>query len=75
MKNMWMVMNIGCLECGVSSAVVGVFADKARADAIAAECYEKYNWRERGENAFYVFKLPETEQIALEYEVGSQNGE
>lgn len=28
---MWLVMNIGCIECDVSSKVVGVFADKARA--------------------------------------------
>jgi len=41
--NAMMVMNIGCIECGVSSAVVGVFADKAKADAIAAECVEGDN--------------------------------
>lgn len=68
---MWLVMNIGCIECGVSSAVVGVFADKAKADEIAAECDKKYEWREDGQNAFEVFELPEAEQIAPEYEVGS----
>lgn len=68
---MWLVMNIGCIECGVSSAVVGVFADKAKADEIAAECDKKYDWREGGQNAFEVFELPEAEQIAPEYEVRS----
>lgn len=66
---MWLVMNIGCIECGVSSAVVGVFANKATADAIAKACDEKYAWREGGQNSFEVFELPESEHIALEYEL------
>lgn len=68
---MWLVMNIGCIECGVSSAIVGVFADKEKAEAIAAECDKKYDWREGGQNTFKVFELPKAEQIAPEYEVGS----
>ena len=68
---MWLVMNIGCIECGVSSAIVGVFADKAKADEIAAECDKKYDWREGGQNTFEVFELTEAEQIAPEYEVRS----
>jgi hypothetical protein len=27
----WIVVNIGCIECGVSSNIVGVFTDKERA--------------------------------------------
>lgn len=64
---MWLVMNIGCIECGVSSAVVGVFADKEKADAIADECDKKFGWREGGQNAFEVFELPEPEKVADEY--------
>ena len=30
----YLVMNIGCIECGVSSKIVGLFADRARADAV-----------------------------------------
>lgn len=65
--SMWLVVNIGCIECGVSSAVVGVFADKTKADAIADACAEKYDWREGGQNAYEVFELPQPEQIAAEY--------
>lgn len=66
---MYLVMNIGCIECGVSSAVVGVFASRERAEAIANSCYEKYSWREGGQNAFEVFELPQADKIAAEYEV------
>ena len=65
---MWIVVNIGCIECGVSSQIVGVFADKERADAIAAEFDEKFNWREGGQNSFEVFPMPETEVIHPEYQ-------
>ena len=64
---MWLVMNIGCIECGVSSAIVGVFGDKEKAEAVAYECSEKYSWREGGQNAFKVFELPEPEIVAPEY--------
>ena len=64
---MFLVMNIGCIECGVSSAIVGVFADLSKAEAIAAACGEKYDWREGGQNSFEVFEIPEPEMIADEY--------
>ena len=28
MGNYWIVVNIGCIECGVSSNIVGVFTSK-----------------------------------------------
>lgn len=64
---MWLVMNIGCIECNVSSAIVGVFADKEKAEAISAECAKKFSWREGGQNAFEVFEIPEPEKVADEY--------
>lgn len=64
---MWLVMNIGCIECGVSSAIVGVFAEEAKADEIAEKCSKIFSWREGGQNSFEVFELPEAEQIAEEY--------
>lgn len=38
---MWLVFNIGCIECGVSSNVVAVYPHKHEADAIAAKLNEK----------------------------------
>ena len=55
--NSWLVFNIGCIECGVSSDVVGVYATEAEANAVAQICSRKLSWRESGQNAFQVFDL------------------
>lgn len=64
---MYVVVNIGCIECGVSSAIVGLFADKNKAEDIATKCQKLYAWREGGQNDFEVFELLEPEKIAKEY--------
>jgi hypothetical protein len=64
---MWVVVNIGCIECGVSSAIVGVFPDKDRAEKIASFLDKRLPWRRGGENSFEVFELPQPGVIADEY--------
>lgn len=64
---MWIVVNIGCIECGVSSAIVGVFTDQVRAETIAEELGESHAWREGGQNEFVVFPMPPADQVAPEY--------
>jgi len=66
---MYLVMNIGCIECGVTSKIVGVFKDKSEADYIAEECDKKYSWRQSGQNLFEVFEMPENEKVDPEYEI------
>lgn len=66
---MWLVMNIGCLECYVPSEVVGVFADKEKAQAIADVCEKIFELRGNGHNSFEVFELPEPEIVADEYKI------
>jgi len=66
---MFLVMNIGCIECGVSSQVVGVFETEEKANEIAEKSEEKYSWREGGQNSFEVFPVPETGIINSEYEL------
>ena len=44
---MWLVFNIGYIECGVSSNVVAVYPHKREADAVAA----KLNENSHGETA------------------------
>ena len=63
----YLVMNIGCIECGVSSNIVGLFADEARADAVAKACQDKHDWRHGGQNSYEVFELPEPELVDPEY--------
>jgi hypothetical protein len=53
----YIVVNIGCIECCVSSDIVGIFRDKARAEAIAKECRDKLPWREWGQNEYGVFQF------------------
>jgi len=67
---MWLVVNIGCIECGVSSQIVGVFKEKEKAESIAEKFNVKYDWREGGQNSFEVFELPKAEVIHSEYEFG-----
>lgn len=64
---MWLVMNIGCLECGVSSKIVGVFTDKAEAERVAAACDRVFYERQEGQNRFKVFVLPAPDLIDAEY--------
>ncbi|OPY74929.1 MAG: hypothetical protein A4E65_03706 [Syntrophorhabdus sp. PtaU1.Bin153] len=66
---MFLVVNIGCIDCGVSSDIVGVFETEAQANQIASDCWKKYRWREGGENAFEVFPLPEVGVINPNYEL------
>jgi len=66
---MWLVINIGCIECGVSSNVVGLFETEQEAAEIAKKLDGKYDWREGGQNSFEVFPLPEVGKINPEYEL------
>ena len=64
----YIVVNIGCIECGVSTNIVGVFDNKEKADSIVTQCNEKYDWREGGQNAFEIFEMPEINVVNSEYE-------
>lgn len=63
----YIVVNIGCIECGVSSNIVGVFEDEEKANQIVQQCEENYSWRESGQNRFEVFEMPELNVINEEY--------
>lgn len=56
MKN-WMVFNIGCIECGVSSDVVGLYETYDEAKAVADKLDEVHSWRQGGQNSYEVFDL------------------
>lgn len=67
MNKQYIVFNIGCLECKVSSNIVGVFDDAKKAEQIKNMCKENFSWREGGQNDFQVFELPPLNQITEEY--------
>lgn len=66
---MFILVNIGCIECGVSTQIVGVFSSKEKADEVAEKFQDKYSWREGGQNAFEVFPMPEIDVINEEYSI------
>ena len=61
----WLLFNVGCIECGVSSAVVGLFSDKLKAEKIGALLDKHHGWREGGQNSYEIFDL--TQPMADEY--------
>ena len=60
--NRWLVFNVGCIECGVSSNVVGTYQTSEEADRVAEICNAKLSWREGGQNSFEVFDLYENQE-------------
>lgn len=63
----WIVVNVGCIECGVSTNIVGVFESEARAEAIVEDFSKKFAWREGGQNSFEMFPMPDLNVIDPEY--------
>lgn len=63
----WLLFNIGCIECGVSSNIVGVFDNKEQADILAEKLNVSHRWRGSGQNSFEVFELTAVGKINHEY--------
>ena len=53
----WLAFDVGCIECGEESAVVGIFSTKEQAEAAAqlAREEQKKNWS--GQHSFEVFDI------------------
>lgn len=64
-NNRYLVFNIGCIECGVSSNVVTCYNDREKAERACEALNEKLDWREGGQNHFQIFDLEES--VAQEY--------
>ncbi len=63
----YLLFNIGCLECGVSSGIVGLFTERAAAEAAQKVCDNKHDWRQGGQNQYEIFELPVPNVVAEEY--------
>lgn len=55
--NRYLVFNVGCIECGVSSNIVGTYETEQQAKEIASLMDSELSWREGGLNSFEVFDL------------------
>ena len=60
----WLVFNIGCIHCDVSSGIVGTYESEEEANAIAQKLEVVLAWREGGQNSFAVFDMdaPQAEE-------------
>lgn len=50
----YIVINVGCIECGVSTKLVGVYATRAYAKKVAEK---QKDWREGGQSFAKVFEI------------------
>lgn len=64
---MFILVNIGRIECGVSSNIVGMFSSEEKANELATALEKSHGWRDGGQNCFEVFPAPVPETIADEY--------
>jgi hypothetical protein len=64
---MWIVVNIGCIECGVSSNLVGVFETEQQADEIVDKLENEASWRQGGQNSYQTFRLGLPGVVTEEY--------
>ena len=58
--NAWILMRIGCIECGCPSEVVGLYTNEqlANSEAKRLKGDEKFTWMDGGQNYYEVFLLP-----------------
>lgn len=63
----YILVNIGCIECGVSSAIVGVFTSMQKAEEVQSHCDNVHSWRQGGQNSFEIFEIPEIDVVDPEY--------
>lgn len=72
---MWLVFDVGYIECGVSSNVVAIYPTEQEANAVAEKLNNTYEWREGGQNSYEVFKLGELYEVNAEYKDVLADGE
>lgn len=67
---MFLLMRIGCIECGVSSDVVGVFGNQVEADSVAETLNNNKEacWIQSGQNSYEVFEIPVGTFVSESYE-------
>ena len=60
---LYVAVDIGCIECGESSAVLGIFLDKKTAEAVCDEHAKRQaaNWH--GAHYFKVFEVEKLNEV------------
>lgn len=67
-NQLYILVNIGCIECGVDSNIVGVFDDLEKAEVLKDDLdASDAVWRQGGQNHYKIFSMPELNVINEEY--------
>jgi hypothetical protein len=53
----YILVNIGCLVCGVPSKIVGIFENPTDAEGLAKHLSQNAKWRNEGLNDYKVFSV------------------
>ena len=66
---LWIVVDIGCIECGEGTSIVGLFSDRDTARTVADNCNgdSQFTWR-GGQHAFEVFQLTSVNAVNPDYQ-------
>lgn len=65
----WTVVDVGCLECGEDTQIVGVVKTEAEAQLLCDKLYKAgYDFTD-GQHEFYYFKTPKLGVIAKQYKL------
>ena len=63
----YVVVDIGCIECGEPSSVLGIFTDKEKAREIMEKCeeYQEKNWQ--GQHYFEIYEVDKENELIDDY--------
>lgn len=64
---MFLLMDIGCIECGAQSRVVIKTADLSKAQRLQSKCEEQYGIVAGGKHKFMILPVPEDETVNERY--------
>lgn len=65
---LWILVDIGCIECGEQSDIVGTFTSEAAANRVCAQLLSNDEARfHGGQHDYEVFELSEPNKINPEY--------
>ncbi len=60
----WLAFDIGCLECGEDSGILGIYDHKKEAEAACARAKKRQRDRWHGQHSMEVFALDSRSQFA-----------
>ena len=58
MTKVWVVIDVGCYECGVDSEPVAIYSTEVDAESAADECNKRTGkWRDGGQTIARIFEM------------------